>query len=276
MTDYGDPDLETITLLPPVPRPASPAPLPEMHPEPAPRRGAIIGLVAALVVVSLVVGFGTATLVLDARDSNPKPVVTTAPDDSVLGRLILQQTDVPAGFTVALLDHGADLSVATLDLCNGRFASESKRAARRQVALEDGAQVVHMSSEAILYGAPSDGVQAFTELQSVAAHCPSTPVVSPVGEATATTTFRPAPDRTWPQTPTVDRLAYDFVTTDATTGVASHSMAIYLRRGRALIGLYFTQPDDPQVAVAGRTTIAGIVALFEARLANIPAEIIGG
>jgi hypothetical protein len=133
-----------------------------------------------------------------------------------------------------------------------------------------------MSTEAVLYGAPAGGVQAFQELQSVTAHCPSTPVVSPVGEQTATTTFRPAPDRTWPKTPTVDRLAYDFVTTYAATGAASHSMAIYLRRGRALIGLYFMQPDDPQVAVAGRTTISGIVAVFEARLANAPAEIIGG
>jgi hypothetical protein len=247
-----------------------------VQPEPTPRRGALAALVAALIVVSLVVGFGTATVVLNARDSNPKSTVTTSPDDSVLGRLILQQSDVPAGYTVALLLHGADLSVATLDLCNGHFPSESQRVARRQVALDDGEGSVHMSTEAILYGAPTSGVQAFKELQSVVAHCPSTPVASPVGEPTATTAFRTAPDRTWTRTPTVDRLAYDFVTTDATTGAASHSMAIYLRRGRALIGLYFSQPDDPQVAVAGRTTIPGIVALFEARLANVPAEIIGG
>jgi hypothetical protein len=133
-----------------------------------------------------------------------------------------------------------------------------------------------MSTEAILYRAPANGVQAFNELQSVTAHCPSTPVASPVGERTATTTFRAAPDRTWPKTPTVDRLAYDFVTIDTSTGGASHSMAVYLRRGRALVGLYFTQPDDPQVAVAGRTTIAAIVALFESRLAHVPAEAIGG
>ena len=278
MTDYRDPDLETITLLPPAPLPAAPEPLAEVQPEPGPpRRASRVGLVAALVVVSLVVGFGTATLVLDARDSKPRQVATTpGPDDSVLGRLIVQQSDVPAGNTVALLGDGTDLGTATLDLCNGRFPSESQRVARRQVALYDGAGIVHLSTEAVLYGAPSGGVQAFDELRSVAAHCPSAPVVSPVGEPTAATRFRPPPDPNWPRTATVDRLAYDMVTTDTNTGTASHSMAIYLRRGRALVGLYFTRPDGPQTAVAGRTTVAGIVAVFEARLAKVPAELIGG
>jgi hypothetical protein len=276
VTDYGDPDLETIT--PPSP-PAYPAPLPASLPEVQLEpngRGALFGLVAALVIVSLVVGFGTATFVLNARDSSPKQAVVTLPDDTVLGGLIVQQRDVPAGYTVSLLLHGAELTVATLDLCNGRFSSEAQRVARRQVALLDRAQLVHMSTEAILYRAPSVGAQAFRELRSVAAHCPPTPVKSPVGEPTVTTRFRPAPDGTWPRTPTVERLAYDFVTTDATTGGTSHSMAIYLRRGKALIGLYFAQPDDPQIAVAGRTTVAGIVGLFEARLAKVPAELIGG
>ena len=114
-------------------------------------------MAAALIVVSLVVGFGTATIVLNARDTSPQaiataptPTVPTAqhpavdvtravpadPDASVLGGLILRQTDVAAGNTVRLLDHGADLTVATLDLCNGTFPSEAQRTARRQVALD--------------------------------------------------------------------------------------------------------------------------------------------
>ena len=296
MTEYADPDLETIAPLPPGPPPGFGPPASS----PPPGRGPIVGLVTAMIVVSLVVGFGTATLVLDARDKgsspltiapNPSPTsptlppsgpTTTAPsrppdpNENVLGDLILRQTDVPATYVVQLLDQGTDLSVPTLDLCNGTFPSEANRTARRQVALSDTQGLLHMSTEAVLYQRAAQGVQAFAELQSVAAHCPSTPVTSPVGEGVATTKINRAPDTTWPKVPSVDRLAYDFSEVDPTTGDRSHSVAVYLRRGRALVGVYFPQPTGAQTAVEGRTTMAGIVAVFEARLAAAPAAAIGG
>jgi hypothetical protein len=284
VTEYADPDLETIAPLPP--RPPTP-PLPIVEPVP-PHRGSAVGLIVGLIVVALVVGFGTATVVLNARDSSPKTIVgtppvspvsptsPTSPTSNVLDRLVLQQSDVPIGDSVLALDHGADLTVATLDLCNGSYPSEKLRVARRQVALVDELAVTQLSTEAVLYGKPADGVQAFRELSSVAAHCPANPVKSPVGEGTTTTKFHTAPDGSWPHTPTVARLAFDFDSTDAAGGNATRSMAIYLRRGRALIGLYFPDPGAPQPAIAGRTTVAGIVALFEARLAQVPAVAIGG
>lgn len=238
-------------------------------------------MIVALIVVSLVVGFGTATVVLNARDSGPKAIVEPAPgpgpDSSVLGGLIVHQSDAPLGARVLALKHGSDLTVATLDLCNGTYPSEKRRVARRQVLLVDQLAVALLSTEAVLYGKPADGEQAFRELRSVVAQCPSNPVKSPVGEATTTTKFRAAPDGSWSHTPTVERLAFDFDSTDAASGrKATRSMAIYLRRGRALVGLYFPLPDDPQAAIAGRTTIPGIVALFEARLAQAPAGAISG
>jgi hypothetical protein len=302
VTDYADPDLETVAPLPPLPPP-------EAEDAPATSRGrspsSAVAVGAALVVVSLVVSFGLATIVLNARDTAPKSLATapaptiplipanpgtgsttpatTAPSQvpidpqaSVLGGLILRQSDVTAGNTVQLLDRGADLTVATLDLCNGTFPSEALRTARRQVALTDAQPALRMSIEAVLYGRPAGGDQAFSELKSVAAKCPSSPVKSPVGEDTAITTFRAAPDRAWASTPTVDRLAYDFVSVSAATGASSHSIAVYLRRGRVLMGVYFAQPDGAQIAVAGRKTIAGIVAVFEARMAKVPARIAGG
>lgn len=305
MSEYTDPDLETVAPLPPLP----PAPGAKPTPPP-PDREPFAAIIAALVVVSLVVGFGVATLVLNARDKNPDQVATapfptpsftvptipglsvpgsttpatttpaqvpTDPDESVLGGLILRQSEVPAADVVSLLDHGADLTVATLDLCNGTFASEARRTARRQVTLTDANGQFFMSTEAILYRAPANGTAAFSELKSVAAHCPAKPVASPAGEPTVTTKFAAAPDAKWPKTATVDRLAYDFVSTptDPTQSV-SHSIAVYLRRGRVLIGLYFGQPGGTQQLVAGRNTIAGIVALFEERLAQVPAKVAGG
>jgi hypothetical protein len=298
VSDYADPDLETVAPLPPGPPPVNP----QWVPAPS-GRGPLFAFGAALVAVSLIIGFGVATLVLNARDNGvsqsasgfpsptvpptavpgattptttPGPTVPPDPDERALGSLILRQSDVHAGNTVALLEHGADLTVPTLDLCYGTFASEARRTARRQVALFDDQQTEQLSTEAVLYGAPANGTQAFTELRSVAAHCPATPVTSPVGEGTAITRFRAAPDGAWPRTRSVERLAYDFDTTDSATGIPTHSIAVYLRRGRALMGVYFAAPDSPQIAVAGKTTIAGIVSVFEARMARLPASVVNG
>ena len=89
------------------------------------------------------------------------------------------------------------------------------------------------------------------------------------------TTFNPAPDAAWPQTPTVDRLAYDFTTTDD-QGQTQHSVAVYLRRGSFLMGVYFPTPTGTQVAVDGQTTIPGIVTVFANRLAKLPPSAVNG
>ena len=115
---------------------------------------------------------------------------------------------------------------------------------------------------------------------TVSAACPHSPVASPVGEPTAQTVFRAPPDRTWPPVPGVDRQAYSMVTTDVATAseppVTSPSIAVYLRRGRALLGIYFPQPKGVQPAVAGKRSIAGIVAVFEGRMAELPATVVNG
>jgi len=293
LSDYADPDLETI------------APLPAGETDGGSDGGSRAetprpwtALVAALAVVALVVGFGVATIILNASDSassqsagsapfsptSPAPGSTTPPstvpadpDEAVLPRLIVRQQDVPPSDTVRHLTDGADLSVATLDLCNGTFATEAERTARRQVGLVDAQDNVRLSTEAILYRDPGVGTAAFGELRSVAAHCPSTPVKSPVGEPTVATKFAAAPDATWPRTASVDRLAYDFTSIDPASGTSSREIAVYLRRGRVLMGLYFPEPAAlPQVPVGGHTTIPEIVAFFEARMAKLPARVVQG
>jgi hypothetical protein len=64
----------------------------------------------------------------------------------------------------------------------------------------------------------------------------------------------------------VERLAYSLQTTDS-SGRSRHTIAVYLRHGRALLGVYFSQPDGAQPAVAGATTVSSIVSVFEQRLA---------
>lgn len=206
----------------------------------------------------------------------PAPEGSTDPDASSLTSLVLTQGDVPNTVIVAAIAGGEQVSgQATLDLCNGTFPSESQRSARLQVAAYDTTGDELLSTEAVLYTDPAATAQAFSELQSVAAKCPSTPVVSPVGEPTVTTTFNPAPDAGWPQVATVTRQAYDFVSTDE-QGDTEHTVAVYLRRGRVLMGVYFAQPDSPQISVAGQTTIENIVGVFAGRIARLPASVVNG
>jgi hypothetical protein len=209
-----------------------------------------------------------------APGSPSTPTPTADPSSTALSSLIVKPADVSSSLTVMLLPGGAGLSQPTLDICNGTFPSEARRTARLQdVVLDDtGAQAI--STEAVLYADPAAAAQAFTELKSVAAACPATPVASPVGEPTVITKFAAAPDASWPPTATVNRLAFDFTSTDS-TGQAFHSVAVYLQRGRALMGVYFSQPDATQIAVVGQTTIQGIVGVFAGRVAALPASVVG-
>ena len=196
-------------------------------------------------------------------------------DTSVLSRVILQQSDVGANLNVVLLPNGDQVSQPTLDLCNGTYASESQRTTRLQDVVQDTNGTTVMSTEAVLYQSAADSARAFQELKRVAANCPHTPVQSPVGEPSVTTKFDPAPDARWPATPAgVDRLAFSFTTTDA-QGRSTPSVATYLRRGKALIGVYFSQPTMPQPTIGGQTSIPTIVNVFASRLAQLPASSIG-
>jgi hypothetical protein len=208
--------------------------------------------------------------------TTPSAGAPTDPNQSVLSGLVLKQADVPAGVTVDTIPAGTQVSgQATLDLCNGTFASESLRTARLQVAATDAQGNEVLSTEAVLYSSPAAAAQAMSELRSVAAKCPSTPVVSPVGEPTVTTRFNAAPDSSWAPVATVQRLAYDFVTTDQ-SGQSQRNTAVYLQRGRVLMGVYFAETVGAQASVDGQTTTAAIVHIFETRIAQLPASAVNG
>jgi len=189
---------------------------------------------------------------------------------------------VASGTDVILYPGGNEVGAqaATLDLCNGTFPSESLRVARLQLAAvnANGTNTngtASLSAEAVAYSNAAATQQAFTELRKVAASCPAGRVTSPVGEPTVSTHFNAAPDGSWPQTPGVDRLAFDLVTTD-TTGKSQPSVAVYLRRGRILEGVYFTTADASQSTIKGQTTMSGIVSFFANRIEQLPASVVNG
>jgi hypothetical protein len=187
---------------------------------------------------------------------------------------VVSQADVGSTVDVQLVPQGQSLSRPTLDVCNATYPSESLRTTRLQVETVDSQGNVGLGTEAVLYSSANATAQAFAELSSAASKCPSSPVTSPVGEPSVTTKFNPAPDGSWPQVASVQRVAFDFTSTDS-TGQTQHSVAAYLRRGKVLLGVYFSQPDAPQGSVAGQTTIPTIVNLFANRIAQLPASAVG-
>jgi hypothetical protein len=250
-------------------------------------------VVAILLLVPLIVGFSSFAGFYFATRGQSKPVAQTSPPPATtpttpgsapgttlapaLSGLGLTQSDVASGVTVQQLQNGDQVSAqqATLDLCNGTFPSESLRTARLQVVAVDAQGNNVLSTETVSYSSAAATAQAFSELAATATKCPASPVTSPVGEPTVTTHFNAPPDGAWPQVATVQRLAFDFVSTDQ-TGQSQHSVAVYLRRGRVLMGIYFDQPDAAQSSVAGQTTIPGIVNIFAARMAQLPAAVVNG
>ena len=268
--------------------------LPETIPPPPPpdhtRRTIVI---IALVLVGAIGGFAiTSWLVHDdpspSSATTPTPPTTSTgsgggaapapadPDASALDGLVVRTADVAPAAVVVTIPGGQDVrGETTLDLCNGTFPSEAKRTARRQVQAVDVTLTAPVSTEAVLYGHPADAGQAFSELRRVASHCPASPVVSPVGEPTVTTRFSAPPDRAWRTTKSVERQAYAFTTTDD-SGETNPGVAVYLRRGRVLMGLYFAQPDVEQIAIDGNTSIPAIVGEFEHRMAALPASVVNG
>jgi hypothetical protein len=205
----------------------------------------------------------------------PQPV---DPDAAALNNLVIAQSDVSSAYVVGLIPGGSEVvGQTTLDLCNGTYPSERLRTARRQVVVEDAQGANVISTEAVLYRNAAATAQAFGELRARAANCPQTFLPPAPGEsgAPSKTTFKPAPDASWPQVAGVQRQAYDFTTTDE-QGNASESVAVYLRRGRALLGVYFSNPGQPQPAVAGQTTVAGIVDVLAKRMAALPASVVDG
>jgi hypothetical protein len=206
----------------------------------------------------------------DPLTPNPSsPLPSRDPSAALLAGLVVNDADVGPSLTVSGLTGGNGLTQPTLDLCNGTYPSESMRTARLQVAAVDRQGDTALSTEAVLYSSGAGTAAAFSELKATAAACPAGPVDSPVGQPPVTTRFDAAPDAAWPQVPSVERLAFAFDTTSA-TGETGRSVAVYLRRGRALLGVYFSHADAPSAVVEGHTALADIVNVFAARLAKLP------
>jgi hypothetical protein len=247
--------------------------------------GRIIALCLAFAIVFAVsYRIGVATTDDDSsatsapRNSTPSPGRSQGPAarPSSLPGLLVQPRDTTSALSVHLLPGGDQVDgQPTLDLCNGSFPSESLRVSRLQDVALDASGSAVLSTEAVLYQDAAATKQAFHELRGVAASCPKGPVTSPVSGSTFTTTFHKPPDGAWPETASVEREAFSLTMIDA-KGASTDSVAVYLRRGRVLLGVYFSKPDGEQPPIDGHTTVADIVSAFATRMAQLPESFVSG
>jgi hypothetical protein len=230
------------------------------------RRASCAVLGAVMLVVGSA-GVAAAASASSGTSQGPAPKPTSLPD------LLVQPRDTTRALSVHLLPGGDQVKdQPTLDLCNQTYASESLRTQRLQDVATDKSGAV-LSTEAVLYRNAAATKQAFRELRRVAKSCPKGPVPDPETGSSTSTTFHPTPDTDWPQTPPVERQAFSVTTTDANSATAD-SLAVYLRRGRVLLGVYFSKPDGAQPPIDGHTKPADIVNAFATRIAQLPASFV--
>lgn len=294
---YGPPPTTPAQPPPPPPQfrfepPAPAVRLSQETPTAAPsswqRPALILGVVAALVLVS------GAALLLRQEDPRPtaRPAATASPAptspaptsptpgpsqsqqpegtiQSVLEALVLHQRDVPDAFTVAPIPGGRSATdQPTLDLCAATYPSESQRIGRLQVSARNRSDQTTLSTEAVQYRDEAGPEQAFAEVQQVASQCQEE--VSLGTGAPVRTTVTAGADQGWGRTAGVERLAYTVSDTDLLGGGESQQVVVYLRRGPLLMGLYFPAPQGRQMPVEGQTRIPDIVEIFEKRLLDTP------
>ncbi len=151
-----------------------------------PRRSRGVVVAAVIALIAVLVASGAIGYAINANSQDHSAVQVTPgpnpstpntpqvpaskdPDAKVLSRVVVRQGDVASARKVVLYAKGDTLEEPTLDLCNGRFASEAERSARLQVVDVDASGAASLSTEAVLYRSPDAATQAFAELRKVRA-----------------------------------------------------------------------------------------------------------
>jgi hypothetical protein len=95
---------------------------------------------------------------------------------------MLRPEDIGPGVVQQEMPGGRGLSQPTLDLCNGKFRSESLRTDRIQVIFTDRRDRIFVSNEVVSYR-PRGAERAYRELRALVGHC-RTPYPVSGGSAT--------------------------------------------------------------------------------------------
>jgi hypothetical protein len=196
-------------------------------------------------------------------------------DQAILQGISVSQSDVPGSNTVGLIGDGDQVTgQVTLDLCSRTYATERLRVARRQVAVipagSSPGTFGNFSTEAVMYTSAAATATAFAEMRYAATTCPAGFVVPAEGPPAVKTTLTPPADSSWPSVAGLQRLVFRVSVNERSEPAQTH-WAIYVRRGRILLGIYLNGTStNLTFPIDGQHSLAGIVNVLAKRLAALP------
>jgi hypothetical protein len=212
-----------------------------------------------------------------AKGLGPTPSDTTLDDatQKALATLGILQSDLPSSLTAALATDGTSLTVASMSYCNGTFASEDARVARRRTVVKPDTAVPTATSEAVYYKTVADAATALSELRGVMQECPQ---------------HRSATDST--TTLELDTVASDKVdlsglvpsdrrvvlsvdvTPQGSPSSAYRIVRVWQQRGRVLVGILYSGAGT-DFTDADRTNLHLLTSAVAARLDALPSAFTG-
>lgn len=172
---------------------------------------------------------------------SPSDSTLADPDQSRLAAVGIQQADLPSTLKVSLPADGTSLGVASLAYCNGTFASESARVARRHTVVLPASSVPGVASEVVYYRTVQDATIALSELRTVAENCPAHRT-STNGSTSLTLDVVPVPDLDTTGLVPSDRRLVVATTVASTDGSGTPYLLlrVWQQRGRVLAGLLYS------------------------------------
>lgn len=168
---------------------------------------------------------------------SPSDSTLSDPVQASLAGVGLQESQLGSGLTLALAADGTSLDQPSITYCDGTFASEAARVARRRTVLRPAGSVPDAASEAVYYRTPQDASTALSELRAAAAACPSHRTVTTNGQSVAYDAVEQAVDETG-LVPAAQRVVIAYDVTPA-TGTPFRSLRVWQQRGRVLVGVFY-------------------------------------
>jgi hypothetical protein len=193
------------------------------------------------------IGRGLAAFVVVLALGAAPAVAASAPN---LDPLLLTGAQVGPGYQLFQREGGRGLGVPTLDGCGLRYPSEKLRTARVQVVYGSRTSALVVSNEVVAYR-PGGAAQALREATASIGRCPRGKVKAGKGTVVYRLTRLPAAS----VPPGGVGIAYSAVYTEAGKSERVEAVAVYVRNGDTLSGVYVYEGN-----AAGRAALAAAAA----------------
>jgi hypothetical protein len=159
----------------------------------------------------------------------------------LLSKTRLNDADLPRGVRIKLAPGGYQVArQVTLDLCGGSFPSESDREARfQQFAVNPDGRPFGISDEGVVYESADAASQAFAEIRTAVAQCPTDRFVRSRVAHVPPQRYERLRELRDDQFDEIapDHIALAYTVTDE-RGNSTDIVAVFQRRGRVMVGLY--------------------------------------